>query len=108
MRGNAIKLSRFQDQWANRITVSKQTPLSSRTARLKRTSFQRRNANNSERRTSEIIGTSSFHMFFFTLQKIALPSSSQPDNQTFCRGNSDSSGASRERFAGPALVRGLI
>src|SRR5947207_1269659 len=107
MSGNAIRFSRFQDQLASRITASKQSPLRSNTVTLSRTSGQRRNARHSDSSTRETIGTSSFHMLFFTLEKIAEPSNSQPESQTSWAGNSDSRTARRELVSGARLVTGL-
>ena len=78
------------------------------TARLSKTSGQRRKASQSERRTKPIIGASSFHMLLLTREKIALPRSSQPDNHTLWRGNADSSEASRARAVASPLFSGSI
>ena len=71
MSGKAIRFSRFQDHPASRMTESRQAPLSSITRMLNETSRHARNASKSESKTNEIIGTISFHMFFFTLEKMA-------------------------------------
>src|SRR2546422_5989046 len=90
MSGMAIRLSRFHDQPASRMTVSRQSPLSSNTPRLNKTSSQRRNASHKDRSTRQIIGARTFHMFALTLEKIALPSNSQPESQTSSCGNAAS------------------
>src|SRR5581483_4837194 len=103
----AIKLSRFQDQPANRITTSKQSPLNTSTARLSRISGGRRKASQSERSTKNTIGATTFHMLALTREKIARPSSSQPESQTSWRGNCDSRTWSRAVPAAPWLVAEL-
>ena len=102
-----MRFSKFQDQLARRITVSKQRPLSRRTVTLSKTSGQRRKARQIESMTRETIGKSSFHMLFFTVEKIEDPSSPQPDSQTSCEGNSDSRTARRGMASAPALATGL-
>src|SRR5262245_17007173 len=73
------------------MTLSKHSALSRMTDKLKSTSRGLRNANQSDSSTSETIGVKSFHMLLFTLEKIALPSSSQPESQTSSCGNAASS-----------------
>ena len=85
-----MRLSRFHDQPARCMTASRHSPLISSTATLSRISAGRRNASHSDRSTRSIIGANTFHMLAFTLEKIALPSNSQPESQTCSRGNSDS------------------
>src|SRR5262249_37489017 len=89
MSGMAIKLSKFQDHPASFMIASRHNPLSSNTPRLNRISRQCRNASHKDINTRQIIGASTFHIFAFTREKMASPSSSQPESQTFSRGNSD-------------------
>src|SRR3974390_153395 len=81
--GTAIRLSKFQDQCATRITVKRTNPLRNNTVRLRTISRGRRNASQSESITNTTIGATTFHMFALTREKIAPPSNCHPDNKTF-------------------------
>src|SRR5947207_1619793 len=87
----AIKLSKFHDQPARRITANRQMPLMTRTIRLREISRARWNAMNRESRTRKIIGPTTFHMFALTRMKISWPNICQLESQTWSFGSSDSS-----------------
>src|SRR5579859_6129975 len=82
MSGIAIKLSRFQDHPARRMTLNRHNPLRHNTATLSPISQALPKAKNKDSSTSEIIGTRTFQKLAFTRPKIELPSNSQPESQT--------------------------
>src|SRR3954451_13956968 len=105
MSGRAIKLSRFQDQPARRMTLSKQIPLKARTPILRRISVGRRNASQRESNTSSTMGRTTFQRFCCTRFKMEEPSNSHPERMRLSTGRL-SDKREREEPVGGALVAG--
>src|SRR5664280_1544697 len=85
-----MRLSRFQDQPASRMTDSRHSALRIRVPMLSNTSVKRRNAERSESNTRTSIGTRSFHMLWRTIENKADPRSPHPESQMPLCGRADS------------------